>query len=179
MIVIVGESGAGKTTLAQMLVKARPEYERVVTCTTRPMRANEIDGVDYVFTTEEAFDRAIQDGLFIEHAKYRGWQYGTCKFSCVDNSVVVLTPAGLRALVRSGIDVVSIYIDVDRRSRLIKMLSRGDDVDEACRRSCSDVGQFDGISHEVNLVISNHEYQKSPELVLEEALKYINEVIEC
>lgn len=47
-------------------------------------------------------------------------------------------------------------------TRLIKILERGDDIEEAYRRNLSDVGQFDGIKDEVDYVISNKGYSWSP-----------------
>lgn len=73
--------------------------------------------------------------------------------------MIILTPKGLRAIRNSGIkNIFSVYIHVPRRDRLIKCLNRGDDIEEAYRRSLSDVGQFDGIKDEVDLVVYNPSY---------------------
>ena len=53
---------------------------------------------------------------------------------------------------------MSFYINVPRRDRLIKLLQRGDSIEEAYRRSLSDVGQFDGIEDEVDFVVDNEGY---------------------
>ena len=58
------------------------------------------------------------------------------------------------------IKIVSFYINVPRRDRLIKILQRGDNIEEAYRRSLSDVGQFDGIEDEVDFVIENNGYER-------------------
>lgn len=105
----------------------------------------------------------IEKDLFAEHASYNGWQYGTAKEDCTDDKVVVLTPHGLRQLKKNkDLHIISFYIDVPRRDRLIKILERGDDIEEAYRRNLSDVGQFDGIKDEVDYVISNKGYSWSP-----------------
>ena len=44
---------------------------------------------------------------------------------------------------------------------MIKCLQRGDNIDEAIRRNLSDVGQFDGIENEVDIIIENESYKKS------------------
>ena len=160
MIVIVGESASGKSTLQNMFIQNNPKFSKVVTYTTRPARTGEKDGVDYHFVSDEEFNRMVANGEFIEHARYRDWNYGTAKIDCTeDNVVAVLTPSGLRSLKRYGIDPISVYLKVDRRSRMIKIISRGDNIDEAYRRNLSDVGQFDGIENEVDYVIDNSEYQ--------------------
>ena len=167
MIVILGESASGKTTLVKMLIKANPEYHKIITYTTRPMRDGEVDGIDYHFITQSTFDEFVKSGFFVEHARYRDWSYGTAKSDCEsDSAVAILTPAGLRALKRLNYDVTSIYLYVDRRSRLINILSRGDNIDEAYRRNLSDVGQFDALTKEVNYVIDNTQFHMNEVQVL-------------
>lgn len=168
MIVIVGESASGKSTLTNNFIKSNPEYRRIVTYTTRPMRKGEENGVDYNFISQNTFNAFVENDFFIEHAEYRGWSYGTAKIDCeINNAVAVLTPAGLRALKRQGLnDIISIYLYVDRRSRLINILSRGDDVDEAYRRNLSDVGQFDAMADEVDYVIDNSGFHMNKQQVL-------------
>lgn len=174
MLVILGESASGKSTLQKMLIKDNPKYKKIVTYTTRPARDGEVNGVDYHFVSKSDFDELIKSGFFIEYAKYRDWYYGTAKKDCEDeNSVAVLTPAGLRALKRLGYDVTSVYLYVDRRSRLINILTRGDNIDEAYRRNLSDVGQFDEIAKEVDYVINNTEFHMNKSQVLESLKKFI------
>lgn len=164
MIVLVGASGSGKTSVAKELEKRG--YKRIVTYTTRPMRDGEKDDDDYHFLSDDEFD-GIKD-CFVEHSTYRGWEYG-CGISIKDienkNSVVILTPCGMRKLKQLyplyPKDIFTVYLDVDRSSRLVKILQRGDDVDEAYRRNLSDVGMFDGVENEVDLHIPNLEYSLS------------------
>lgn len=167
MLVIVGESASGKSTLVNKLIETNVGYRKIVTYTTRPMRDGEKDGVDYHFITQEVFDELVKRDFFVEHAKYRDWSYGTAKVDCGDKSgVTVLTPAGLRALKRLNIDVTSVYLFVDRRSRLINILCRGDNIDEAYRRNLSDVGQFDQIEKEADYVIDNTKFHMDENQVL-------------
>ena len=48
-----------------------------------------------------------------------------------------------------------------------------DNIEEAYRRSLSDVGQFDGIEDEVDYVINNEGYKKSIEEMTKEVLDKI------
>ena len=161
MIVLVGESASGKSSIEKCLVNDY-EYNKIVTYTTRRPRNGEIDGVDYHFIDKSQFRRLKEQGFFAETAVYNDWYYGIAKKDCVDNAVVVLTPHGLRQVKKlKDINVTSFYIEVSRRDRLIKILQRGDNIEEAYRRSLSDVGQFDGIEDEVDYVICNHGYKKS------------------
>lgn len=181
MLVIIGESASGKTTLQEMLVNDNDKFKKVVTYTTRPMRKGEVNGKDYHFVSEDKFQKLIKNDFFVEHAKYRNWSYGIAKKDCINakDNVAILTPAGLRALKRIGADVKSVYLYVDRRSRLISILTRGDDIDEAYRRNLSDVGQFDEVAEEVDYVIDNSFFHMDKEQVLKclkEILTEIGEV---
>ncbi len=168
MIVIIGESGSGKTTLANDFVERNPQFHRVVTYTSRPKREGEIDGVDYHFCSDDEFDELCESGFFVEHAEYRGWKYGTAREDCEsENAVVILTPSGLRALKKLTDDIISVYVWVDRETRLIKLIERGDNVDEAYRRNLSDVGMFDGVENEVDYVLANIGFRHDREETLD------------
>ena len=170
MIVLVGESASGKSSIEKYLVN-HYGYKKVVSYTTRQPRQGEIDGVDYHFIDEDKFIELNGNKFFAETAVYNGWHYGTAKEDCANDKVAVLTPHGLRQISKiKNINVVSFYINVPRRDRLIKILQRGDNIEEAYRRSLSDVGMFDGISDEVTFVINNDGYEKSIETMTKEIL---------
>ena len=78
-IVISAPSGGGKTTLCQKLLAANPGIRRAITCTTRPPRPGEIDGVDYYFLQKEDFLRRVDQGEFLEHATVFDNCYGILK----------------------------------------------------------------------------------------------------
>ncbi|MBJ02775.1 MAG: guanylate kinase [Planctomycetes bacterium] len=78
MLVLSGPSGCGKSTLCRELIKdARVEFS--VSATTRPKRAGEVDGRDYIFLTPEAFKSHVDAGDFIEWAEVFGNLYGTLR----------------------------------------------------------------------------------------------------
>jgi len=79
LILISAPSGAGKTTLCEMLLAARPDMSRAITCTTRAPRPGERDGVDYHFIPAAEFLKRLQAGHFIEHATVYGNSYGILK----------------------------------------------------------------------------------------------------
>jgi guanylate kinase len=67
VFVITGQSGAGKGTLIERLLRDFPQLQLAVSATTRPRRPGEIDGVHYYFISEEEFDRRFDAGEFLEH----------------------------------------------------------------------------------------------------------------
>jgi guanylate kinase len=79
LILISAPSGGGKTTLCDLLLKSQPQMTRAITCTTRPPRAGEKDGVDYYFLAAGDFLKRVQAGNFLEHATVYGNSYGLLK----------------------------------------------------------------------------------------------------
>jgi len=77
MLVLSSPSGAGKTTISRLLLPADDHIDLSVSATTRPMRPNEIDGVDYHFVDQDTFDAMVADDEFLEHANVFGHSYGT------------------------------------------------------------------------------------------------------
>jgi len=73
LIILVGPSGAGKTTIETALVERG--VNKMISVTTREPRVGEIHGEDYFFVTEEEFQRDID--RFFEVAEYAGHFYGT------------------------------------------------------------------------------------------------------
>jgi len=79
LVLVSAPSGGGKTTVCQQLLASRPQMTRAVTCTTRPPRAGEKDGVDYYFMDAGNFLKRLQAGNFLEHATVYGHSYGILK----------------------------------------------------------------------------------------------------
>ena len=83
MIVLSSPSGAGKTTLVNMLSKI-DNYETSISHTTRQPRPNEISDKDYFFVNEEQFKRLINNEEFLEYAKVFSNFYGTTRTPVID-----------------------------------------------------------------------------------------------
>ena len=77
LFVLSSPSGAGKSTIARMLLAAEPELAMSVSATTRPIRANEVDGIDYHFVDLDRFREMVADHAFLEWAHVFGERYGT------------------------------------------------------------------------------------------------------
>jgi guanylate kinase len=81
LVIISGPSGVGKDTIIDALHRRPrdPDYHYVVTCTTRPRRPGEIDGVSYQFLTNEEFLALRDSGGLLEANEVHGlgYWYGT------------------------------------------------------------------------------------------------------
>lgn len=75
-LIIAGPHGAGKDTLAEE-VSRHLDVARVVRHITRPATSNEVNGVDYHFINDTAFECMVAKSSFIEHAAYIGSKSGT------------------------------------------------------------------------------------------------------
>lgn len=67
VVVIAGPSGSGKNAVIGEMLKRYSNCARLVTATTRAMRAGEADGVDYYFFSQERFDEELANGTIPEH----------------------------------------------------------------------------------------------------------------
>ena len=85
LIVISAPSGTGKTTVVKRLLEQRANLVASVSFTTRKIRENEKEGLDYYFVGEKTFQNMLQNDDFLEHATVFGNFYGTEKKSVSEN----------------------------------------------------------------------------------------------
>ena len=83
MIILSSPSGAGKTTLVNLLKKL-DNFEISISHTTRKPRPNEIPDKDYYFVTEDNFKRLIKNEEFLEYAKVFDNFYGSTRTPVID-----------------------------------------------------------------------------------------------
>lgn len=154
LIVLVGKSASGKTTL-EKYISDNFRYDKIVSCTTRPMRQDEVWGKDYYFVSEDKFEEMLIRDELVEHATFNGWSYGISKKEIEEkrDGVVVVNPAGLRRLRKLGIPMVVLYVMCDDKTRYKRCIDRGDDIVEIALRSRSDKDCFNGIEDEVDRCI--------------------------
>ena len=83
-VVLSAPSGAGKTTLARMLVDRHDDVVFSISATTREPRPKEVDGQDYHFVDDDTFDRMIEHNKLAEWAVVHGRRYGTPRQEITD-----------------------------------------------------------------------------------------------
>jgi len=79
MVILSSPSGAGKTTISKKILQKYKSFKLSVSLTTRPPRSNEVDGIDYNFTTKEKFEKLMNKKKLYEFAKIFDNYYGTLK----------------------------------------------------------------------------------------------------
>ncbi|MBD3273305.1 guanylate kinase [Candidatus Dependentiae bacterium] len=82
LFIISAPSGAGKTTLANEIIRRLSDQfniSKVITWTTRSPRPGESEGKDYHFTSREKFEEKRKNDFFLETTKYNGELYGSPK----------------------------------------------------------------------------------------------------
>ena len=79
LFVMSAASGAGKTTLKDLVIKDFPDIKYSISATTRKPREGEVDGVHYFFKTKEEFEQMIKDNALVEYNLVHGNYYGTPK----------------------------------------------------------------------------------------------------
>lgn len=173
IVAITGKSSSGKDTIARLLANQHG-FNYVVSTTSRPMRSNETNHIDYHFITPEEFQQIIVEDKLIEYRCYETiqsgqktkWEYGIER-DAIDlskgNFVAVVDLEGLQDLKREfGYRVISFYIDVNEESRKTRAIGRDRnfEVAEWDRRCKSDDERFDKVELDVNEIVRNDNFDE-------------------
>ncbi len=153
LLVLTGPSGAGKGTLVDRLVRARPACVFSISSTTRPQRQGEVDGVQYEFVTPEEFERRVQAGHFLEWAEVHGKRYGTpAQFvddRLAQGRIVVLDVdvQGGASVRRLRPDAVSVFvyppsIDALRQRLLARATDRPEVIEQRLNNAPGEMAQY-------------------------------------
>ncbi len=190
LLIVSGPAGSGKTTICdRLLTEFGPRLQRVVTATSRPPRPGEIDGVDYLFLSPEAFERRVAAGAFYEHAKVHTNRYGVLREAVLDKldssvdlllNIDVQGAASFRSAARvdprMGERIASVFILPRSIEQLRERLAcRGsDDAEEIARRmQTAEVELKAWKSYDYCIVTGSREqdYEQMRSIYLAETLK--------
>lgn len=186
----MGKSSSGKDTLFKKVRECMPELKIIVGYTTRPIRANEVDGREYFFVSQEKMQEMEAKNQVIEKRAYNTvhgvWNYFTADDGQVkENEENYILIGTLESFVKIrdyyGKDkVIPVYIEVDDGVRLKRALEREMQQEnpkyaEMCRRYLADMEDF----KEENIQecdIEKRFENDDLEVCLEEICQYIREV---
>lgn len=165
LFVVSAPSGCGKGTILAEVFKEREVYYSV-SCTTRKPREGEENGVQYFFVDNEKFDKMIEQGEFLEYAKFASNSYGTPVAPVKEHLekgvdvVLEIETKGAFQVKKAMPDAVLVFIlppsvkELDRR--LHKRATETDEV--IAERISQAVGEIEK-SYEYDYVIMNDELE--------------------
>lgn len=155
---IMGKSSTGKDTIYKRLLDdGNLHLKSIVSYTTRPIRVNETNGVEYFFTDEAGFAGLLESGKVVEHREYHTvhglWRYFTVDDGQVDNGESSYISIGtIESFIHirdyfGGDKVKPVLITLDDGERLQRALDRERKQDEPkyeemCRRFLADAVDF-------------------------------------
>ena len=160
ILALFGESGTGKDTIQKWIVSNIPNTKGIISCTTRPKRDYEVEGVDYYFLTPDVFGEKVLDGSMLEATSFNDWFYGTTLEELDKDkiNVGVFNLQGIECLLEdSRLHVVPVYVATSPKERLMRALQREENPNcaEVCRRFLSDLKDFDEIYFDDYIVFRN------------------------
>lgn len=179
LVIISAPSGAGKTTIVRHLLDSGLNLSFSVSATTRPLRGNEKDGVDYFFLSVPEFRNRIEKNEFVEWEQvYKDLYYGTLKSEMEriwTNGKYVLFDVDVQGAINLkrefGTDAIAIFImppSVEElENRLVK---RGTDTPEKIKIRVDKAKEELELANQFDLIIVNHQLDKAKE----EAFKIVS-----
>lgn len=168
LIILSGPSGSGKDTVLDCLTNMNDSFKVSISMTTRAIRDNEVDGVNYYFTDRAFFEKQIKDNQMLEYAEYAGNYYGTPK-AAVDrmlnegkNVVLKIEVQGAAKIRRLYPDVISIFLMPPSMKILESRLrGRGTDDEETINHrlfiACEEIKR----SNEYDYIVVNDEIENA------------------
>jgi guanylate kinase len=185
VIAICGKSASGKDTFLQYIKNFKGTHE-IISCTTRPKREGEVEGVNYHFRSPGEFLRLEWEGQMLETSNFREWHYGTPLWSLKKSAINigVFNPEGIRSLMEDPrVQLYVVQVIASDKTRLLRSLNREEapDVDEIVRRYMTDKKDFENFSavYEPDFIVENEGQGINPqqayalsERILDEAKRH-------
>ena len=168
VFLIIGKSGAGKDTIVKELC-SRYGYKQLISYTTRQRR---YEGENtHIFISEDEYEAHKASGDIVAYTFYNGNHYFATRGQLYECDLYVIDPAGVDYLKEriSNVNLVGIYLDIDRTTQMIRMMKRGDSFDKVIKRIENDREAFMRIDpswHRIDASVDQ-------EIILEEIRKIV------
>ena len=179
LVVISAPSGTGKTTIVKELMLKNQNIEASVSYTTRNIRPNETNGLDYVFVTLQTFESMIVQNMFLEFAQVFGHYYGTPTketLEALDRGHTIILEIdwqGAKQIRLKRPDSISIFLLPPSKEELKKRLTNratdsSEEIELRFQEAIKDIEQY---SHFDRVIIN-----KNIESTCDEILSFINNI---
>lgn len=185
LVVLSGPSGSGKDTVLEKLKEKDFSFEKTVSATTRPMREDEKDGIDYYFIDKNTFEKRIEEGYFLEYTLYNDNYYGTPKSEvekhidkggCILLKIEVEGAGNIRKVMPEAVSIFIIPPSMEELERRLR--GRGTETEDSFRRRFKTAKQELSRASEYDYVVVNNDVELCSEQIshiLEcEKLRYCN-----
>jgi guanylate kinase len=167
LLVVSGPSGVGKSTITNRL-RTDQRFWISVSVTTRSIRTGEVDGIDYIFVTENEFNQMIKDNQFLEWADFAGSKYGTPK-KAVDealqngkNVILEIELNGARQVRKNSKEAILIFIEPPSWEELTnRLINRGTESEQSTQARLDRAKEELLAAEEFDYVVVNHQVEQS------------------
>lgn len=178
LIVISGPSGSGKDSICERLKEYKDDFWLSISCTTRKPRDGEENGINYYFMNEEDFEKSIDNGEFLEYAKYNGNYYGTPRGKVNEylnngiDVILIIEVQGALKIKHKLPEAIFIFIMPPTMKDLVKRLKKrgtetNDKIVERFKKAYKEINEIS----KYNYVVVNDE--------LDKATRKVNSIIEA
>lgn len=161
IFVLMAYSGAGKTEIAKELENCG--YNVLQSYTTRQARYEGEYG--HMFCTFEEYEEFVKNGEVAAYSYIEGNHYFSTKEQIYTTDVYVCDPDGIKDLKEriQDVEFITIYIKVDKYTRMRRMISRGDDTDKRLSRITQDGYKFRKKRYDYQVI--NYEFDKAVKII--------------
>lgn len=156
LIVVCGKSASGKDYFVKKVCKLyKDKVHKMISDTTRPIRINETNSIDYNFITTPVFVKKHRQGKYLESSCYNGWHYGMSvdQIVCDKINIGVFDKQGLEALVKNkdNYDIILVYLKCSFFKRIFRYIKREKKISrEMFRRFAADQKDFFNMEKEIS-----------------------------
>lgn len=171
MIILIGESGSGKTTILKELEKRG--YRAAINHTTREPRDEELEKGEYIFLSKDKFEEMWNANQLLERVEFGGEYYGISSDSLADDVVTIqivetipMIKQKIKELGKENVNLSVFYISVPSEERIQRMLKRGDSIDSIQKRIAIDKEKFTHVQDVIDYVVENDDLQRAVEDII-------------
>lgn len=154
IVLLVGKSGVGKTTIANEL-KNLYHWNSVQSYTDRPKRYDGEEG--HTFLSKEEFDKILWTDM-VAYTNFDGHRYCATKKQVDESQIYIIDPAGIKFFknhYKGEKKIIVAYVTTSFFTGIMRIFERGDGVKKAMKRVFHDIFKFRGMKSHCDICIYN------------------------